>query len=73
ALAGAELEARARLDASARDMLREAAASMGLSARAHHRVMKVARTVADLEGSARVAERHVGEALRYRGAPAPGA
>jgi magnesium chelatase family protein len=72
ALAGGEVEARVQPDASARRMLREAAACMTLSARAHHRVLKVARTVADLAGSERVNECHVGEALLYRGAsPAP--
>jgi magnesium chelatase family protein len=40
---------------------------MMLSARAHHRVLKVARTIADLEGCARIGVDHVAEALRYRG------
>jgi magnesium chelatase family protein len=39
---------------------------MALSARSHHRVLKVARTIADLEGCARVGATHVAEALRYR-------
>ena len=38
-----------------------------LSARAVDRVLRVARTVADLEGSAKVARRHVAEALQFRG------
>ena len=70
-LAGGDIESHARADAPARRMLREACAAMALSARAHHRVLKVARTVADLEGCTRVTERHVGEALLYRGVPAP--
>ena len=65
-LAGAEIEARARPDARATRILRHATARLALSARAHHRVLKVARTVADLEGAACVDETHVAEALRYR-------
>lgn len=65
-LAGRAAELHARADAAANDFLRRASASMALSARSHHRVLKVARTIADLEGCARVAEVHVAEALRYR-------
>ena len=66
-LAGNEIEERARPDAEARSLLRDAASRMVLSARAHHRVLKVARTVADLDDCARVHASHVAEALRYRG------
>jgi magnesium chelatase family protein len=59
-------ERHARADARANDFLRRASASMALSARSHHRVLKVARTIADLEGCARVCEAHVAEALCYR-------
>jgi magnesium chelatase family protein len=59
---------RARPDAKARELLRAATAKLLLSARAHHRVLKVARTIADLEPSDAVGESHVAEALRYRGA-----
>lgn len=54
------------LDAGARELLAAAADSMRLSARGYHRVLKVARTIADLEGSDRVIQSHVAEALRYR-------
>jgi len=40
--------------------------SLHLSARGYHRVLRVARTIADLEGADRVGEVHVSEALRYR-------
>jgi len=70
-LAGGEAEARARLDSRAASLLRGASASLALSARAHHRVIKVARTVADLDGRERVAEAHVSEALAYRGWRSP--
>jgi magnesium chelatase family protein len=48
-------------------LLRHAATRHGLSARAHHRVLKVARTLADLAECEGVREEHVGEAVRYRG------
>jgi magnesium chelatase family protein len=70
-LEGHELEERTRPDARARRLLREAAAAMALSARAHHRVLRVARTVADLEGRNVVGEADVAEALRYREAQLP--
>jgi magnesium chelatase family protein len=66
-LEGAEVEARARPDADAGKFLRDASAKMMLSARAHHRVLKVARTVADLAGKEVVGVNDVAEALQYRG------
>jgi magnesium chelatase family protein len=47
-------------------LLRQAAESLALSARGFHRTMKVARTIADLDGAPRVGRVHVGEALSYR-------
>ena len=54
------------IDREARTLLAEAMESLKLSARGYHRVLRVARTIADLEGSAAVGTQHVGEALRYR-------
>jgi magnesium chelatase family protein len=65
-LAGPVAEVRARLDAAGSALLREAMERMTLSARARHRVLKVARTIADLAGSERVEAEHVGEALGFR-------
>jgi magnesium chelatase family protein len=48
-------------------LLARMAEKKGLSARASHRVLKVARSIADLEGSVRVEARHLGEALTLRG------
>ena len=52
-------------DAPAR-ILEQAMSRLALSARAHDRVLKVARTIADLEGAVRLSARHVGEAVQYR-------
>ena len=48
------------------ELLREAAERMGLSARAYHRTLKVARTLADLDGQARLGRVHLAEALSHR-------
>jgi magnesium chelatase family protein len=54
------------LDASGERTLEMAVRRMGLSARAHDRILKVARTIADLGGSETVAAKHVAEAVQYR-------
>jgi len=64
--AGRWLDTRTPVDADARDLLASAAERCGLSARAYHRVLKVARTIADLDDSDAVRWPHVAEALRYR-------
>ncbi|WP_417771258.1 YifB family Mg chelatase-like AAA ATPase [Stappia sp.] len=62
------IEEVARPDASGLMLLQEAAESLHLSARGYHRVLKVARTLADLDASADVRRIHLAEALSYRGA-----
>jgi magnesium chelatase family protein len=67
----ARLPARSLQRASAlgpggRSLLDRSAERLALSARAYHRVLRVARTIADLEGSAHIAETHLAEALQYR-------
>jgi magnesium chelatase family protein len=47
-------------------LLRTAISRLGLSARAYHRVLKIARTIADLDGAGEIATAHVGEAVQYR-------
>jgi magnesium chelatase family protein len=66
AVAGAILEDVARPDASGLALLREAADAMRLSARGYHRVLRVARTLADLDGADKVGRVHLAEALSYR-------
>jgi magnesium chelatase family protein len=60
------IEEVAAPDTESRGLLIAAAEKFSLSARAYHRVLKVARTLADLAGSAKVARPHVAEALSYR-------
>jgi magnesium chelatase family protein len=54
------------LDEPARAFLKLTTTQLGLSARAFHRILKVARTIADLEGSERLTSAHVAEAVQYR-------
>ena len=54
------------LDDAGERTLEMAVRRMGLSARAHDRLLKVSRTIADLGGSAAVAAKHVAEAVQYR-------
>ncbi|MFN3672623.1 MAG: YifB family Mg chelatase-like AAA ATPase [Bosea sp. (in: a-proteobacteria)] len=60
------LDEIARPDGAGLALLRDAAQSMRLTARAYHRVLKVARTLADLDGEAKVGRIHLAEALSYR-------
>jgi len=55
-----------KLDAPTQDVMNQAAARYGLSARSYHRILKVARTIADLDGSPDVRSEHVLEAFQYR-------
>ena len=56
----------ARPDGSGLSLLREAADAMRLSARGYHRVLRVARTLADLDGADKIGRVHLAEAVSYR-------
>jgi magnesium chelatase family protein len=62
----AVLEEVARTDAQSQKLLRDAAETMRLSARGYHRVLRVARTLADLDGAEKIGRLHLAEALSYR-------
>jgi magnesium chelatase family protein len=66
-----ELERHAALNAATRRLLVEACRRIGLTARGYDRVRRTARTIADLEGSEDVGDRHVAEAVQYRSGPEP--
>jgi magnesium chelatase family protein len=61
-----ELAKFVRLDAATELVLKQAIMRLGLSARAYHRILKLARTLADLEGVDEISTAHVAEAVQYR-------
>jgi magnesium chelatase family protein len=65
-LRGGAVAVHCRPDARGRTLLLTAATRLGLSARGYDRVLKVARTIADLARSESVEREHVAEALQYR-------
>ena len=65
-LSSRELGQHAALDAPGGQLLKQAISRLGLSARGYHRILKLARSVADLAGEARVLAAHVAEAIQYR-------
>ncbi|BBB64304.1 magnesium chelatase subunit [Undibacterium sp. YM2] len=65
-LSTTEIDLHCQPDAQAGQLLRNAMTKLNWSARAYHRVLKVARTIADLAGSAHIATPHVAEAIQYR-------
>ncbi len=65
-LQGAKLRKHAHLETGPEGFIRAAAKQMGLSGRGYDRVLRVSRTIADLEGSADIREAHLAEAVSYR-------
>jgi magnesium chelatase family protein len=68
---GRWLDAHSPIEPSARALLVSAAERLALSARGYHRVLKVARTIADLDGATAITDPCIAEALRYRPAAQP--
>lgn len=66
----AEVRRFCELDNESRVLIKSAMSQMQLTARAYHRILKLARTIADLAGAERVAPNHLAEALQYRARPA---
>jgi len=71
-LEGKALEDHATPDPEGRDLVARVAERMGLTARGYHRILRVARTIADLDASATVRKPHVAEAVSFRLATAVG-
>ena len=61
-----DLSSIVKLSKEVRELLDDSAERLALSARAYHRVIKIARTIADLEGSPEVKAPHILEAIQYR-------
>ncbi|XZE54162.1 YifB family Mg chelatase-like AAA ATPase [Planctomycetaceae bacterium SH139] len=55
-----------QLDKASRNQLRDSVEEQGLSARAHDKILRVARTIADIEGDAEISQTHLAEAINYR-------
>ncbi len=62
----ADVRAHCRVDETGQSLLKAAMTQLQLSARAYHRILKLARTIADLAGSAEIRPPHLAEAIQYR-------
>jgi magnesium chelatase family protein len=65
-LVSADMDTQCALEPAAGAILQQAVTKLALSARAYHRVLKVARTIADLGGGNRIVAANVAEAIQYR-------
>jgi magnesium chelatase family protein len=66
-----DLRTHCRVSDAADALLRSAITRLRLSARAYHRILKIARTIADLAGCAHIEPAHVSEAVQYRSLDRP--
>jgi magnesium chelatase family protein len=62
----AEVRKFCALDDASRSLMKTAMSQLQLSARAYHRILKLARTIADLAGAEQIGPAHLAEALQYR-------
>jgi magnesium chelatase family protein len=61
-----EIDRFCALDNASENLLKQAISRLNLSARAYHRILKVARTIADLAGVEKISNQHIAEAIQYR-------
>ena len=61
-----EIDRLCKLDEAGENLLKQAISRLGLSARAYHRILKLARTIADLAGKDNITSAYIGEAIQYR-------
>ncbi len=61
-----EIDQHCALDNASENLLKQAISRLNLSARAYHRILKVARTIADLSGVKKISNQHIAEAIQYR-------
>jgi len=70
-LTGGDLDRHCHLQTSEQSLLRHAMERLNLSARAYHRILRVARTIADLDSAANIGAQHLSEAMAYRNLDRP--
>ena len=61
-----EIDQFCAIDSASENLLKQAISRLNLSARAYHRILKVARTIADLAGIEKINNQHIAEAIQYR-------
>lgn len=61
-----EIDQLCTLDSASENLLKQAISRLNLSARAYHRILKLARTIADLAGGEKIDNQHIAEAIQYR-------
>lgn len=65
-LSAPDIDVFCKLDEDSNDLLRSASEKMNFSGRTYHKILKVARTIADLDNSVDIQKKHIGEAIQYR-------
>ena len=61
-----QIRKHCKLETDAENLLKSAMEEMGLSARAHDKILRIGRTIADLEQSEKISQQHLSEAINYR-------